>query len=498
MPSIKDPSSLVRPTDGSPPAGTSSSTTGGGGISILYGPGPNWADGTTNPATPLPAEVSKIIFDLSSLTGGTAKIGGAALVGAHDTIASGTLFSQLGLLKQAAHIEYAGGGNWADATTNPATLVSSQLTKIISDLAGATGTAKIGGAALTGTSGTIAAGELFTQLGALKLAANLEYAGGGNWADGTTNPATSIEAQLDKNIADLAGSGGAAKVGSAALVGANDTIAAGTLASQLILLKQAAHIEYAGGTNWADGTINPSTLVENQLDKILSDLGGSGGSAKIGATVSGGFDPSEQSVRAQLDGLDTRKFDKDGGTITGTVRLDGGGTVSQYPILQNSVNETRDFLNLYAGGGVLTLGSLFVANTPSIQFVTTGSPITAWVELRLPAGATVDQVTVSWAGAIPGSGALTAATYQIVSLAGNGASPTTMITSPVSGVTTDTNGGTFLQMNTQVVTPTGGVFIANPLVRYFLIITSFAYASGTTTSEVYRVQARFKPSALHP
>lgn len=61
----------------------------------------------------------------------------------------------------AASVEYAGGGNWADGTTNPATTVEGQLDKIISDLAGATGTAKIEGSAVG------------TYLGAATLAAQI-------------------------------------------------------------------------------------------------------------------------------------------------------------------------------------------------------------------------------------------------------------------------------------------------------------------------------------
>jgi len=45
--------------------------------------------------------------------------------------------------------------------------------------------------------------------------AGIGYAGGANWADGTTNPATTVEAQLDKIVTDLAGASGAAKVGNA-------------------------------------------------------------------------------------------------------------------------------------------------------------------------------------------------------------------------------------------------------------------------------------------
>lgn len=48
----------------------------------------------------------------------------------------------------------------------------------------------------------------------------------------------------------------------------------------------ASDLTYAGGPNWADGTPNPATTVESQLDKIVSDLAsetGSGGTDKVGA-----------------------------------------------------------------------------------------------------------------------------------------------------------------------------------------------------------------------
>lgn len=99
---------------------------------------------------------------------------------APNSIASGTVLTQLTALltalqthvnqttgsHAATSISYAGGGNWADATTNPATTVEGQLDKIISDLSPSTGSAKIGGAA----SGTdIAAGTLATQIADLAV-----------------------------------------------------------------------------------------------------------------------------------------------------------------------------------------------------------------------------------------------------------------------------------------------------------------------------------------
>lgn len=41
---------------------------------------------------------------------------------------------------------------------------------------------------------------------------------------------------------------------------------------------------YGGGPSWADGTTNPTTTVEGQLDKILTDLGGANGAKKLGLT----------------------------------------------------------------------------------------------------------------------------------------------------------------------------------------------------------------------
>lgn len=49
----------------------------------------------------------------------------------------------------------------------------------------------------------------------LHTASGSSYAGGPSWADGTTNPPTTVEAQLDKIISDLAGAAGAPKVGNA-------------------------------------------------------------------------------------------------------------------------------------------------------------------------------------------------------------------------------------------------------------------------------------------
>jgi hypothetical protein len=68
-------------------------------------------------------------------------------------------------------------------------------------------------------------------------ATSIAYAGGVAWYDGTANPAVSVEAQLDKIVADLKATTGAIKVGTAASAGTSFSLGAGSVASQLIAVK---------------------------------------------------------------------------------------------------------------------------------------------------------------------------------------------------------------------------------------------------------------------
>lgn len=145
-----------------------------------------------------------------------------------------------------------------------------------------------------------------------------DYGGGGAWADGTPNPPTTIEAQLDKIISDLGGSSGALKIGAGATTGTPNSLGAGSVKSQIDALlglindlsqgpgsTSASTVIYAGGGNWADGTTNPSTSVEVQLDKIISDLAATSGAPKIGAAATSGSPNalSAGSVKSQIDAL---------------------------------------------------------------------------------------------------------------------------------------------------------------------------------------------------
>ena len=231
----------------------------------------------------------------------------------------------------ASAIDYAGGGNWADATTNPAATVEVQLDKIITDLTGTGtstgGTRKIAGEALPtgGGAGAIAAGTLFSQLNSLKYGGNLEYQGGGTWADGSTNPATSVEAQLDKVVSDIAStssSGGLAKVGCGAR------------------------------TTWRGGRTNPAATSFSALDKVIVDISAQdagddgmervGGEARTGSpnSLAVGSAASQAAellgfVNARLTGYQDLGTLTDGGhltlgTATGVAKFKAPGTASAY------------------------------------------------------------------------------------------------------------------------------------------------------------------------
>lgn len=76
----------------------------------------------------------------------------------------------------AALVGTAALGAWADGTTNPATNVQGQLAKVVTDLAGATGSAKIYSAAAAGATYSLVAGTLASQLAALLADANTNAA----------------------------------------------------------------------------------------------------------------------------------------------------------------------------------------------------------------------------------------------------------------------------------------------------------------------------------
>lgn len=153
-----------------------------------------------------------------------------------------------------------------------------------------------------------------------RLAASyVDYAGGGAWADGTPNPAATVQAELTKIIGDLAALAGAARVGSAGTAGAPNALGAGTVRSQLDALlgfinahinqpagaHAASAIVYGGGGAWKEGTTNPAATVDAELTKIIGDLAADAGAARIGTGarsnwLDGTANPTGVSVLAAL------------------------------------------------------------------------------------------------------------------------------------------------------------------------------------------------------
>ena len=141
------------------------------------------------------------------------------------------------------------------------------------------------------------------------VASAVNYTSGPAWNDGTTNPAATVEAQLDKIVTDLAdeasiGNGGADKVGSKTFTVGSLVVASGSVREQLVAVLGAANdhitnasgahaasaVNYAGGGAWVNGTTNPATTVEGQLDKVITDLSnsasaGNSGADKVGITA---------------------------------------------------------------------------------------------------------------------------------------------------------------------------------------------------------------------
>lgn len=169
---------------------------------------------------------------------------------------------------------------------------------------------------LAGTPYSIAQGQFSAALGEMlghlnthitsgtpgtHLAASITYAGGGTWADGTTNPTTNLEAFIDSIITNLATGDGAGK------------------------------IAYNGGPAWADSVANPATTVGAQLDKFLTDLvsvSGNAGVGKLGSNAmsSGAYALSGVTLRANLIELLAHLQARNAlRTITGNVTIDDAG-----------------------------------------------------------------------------------------------------------------------------------------------------------------------------
>jgi len=296
----------------------------------------------------------------------------------------------------AGSLTYLGSGPWANASTIAAGTVEATFDTMVATLAssssGNSGAHLLGSDAIVGTANTLAAASIFTQLGRLKLASNHEYGGGGTWADGTTNPAASSEAQLDKIISDLApttgGASGAHRLGSAQIAGGSTYLAAGTLSSQITSLKSAANLDQPARTTWLGGRTNPATRVDLAIDKIITDLGASDasddGAERIGFAPSGNIAATD--VAAAIRFLDA---EKGGLAISNTWALQqtfsGGITANGSAVVNNTlaVSGVSTFSGSAVVNNTLTVSGVSTFNgANAVNNSTTYAGSTAWQAMR--------------------------------------------------------------------------------------------------------------------
>lgn len=169
-------------------------------------------------------------------------------------------------------------------------------------------------------------------------------------------------------------------VDAAAITSTPHSLSSGTVASQIIALLGlinstiASEVAYGGGATWADGTTNPATTVESQLDKIITDLAGAAGTAKIqGAVV--GTDLAVGTLAAQLSNLAVNwlKMSR-ANTISGAqtfsaVITAAAGLVAS--VNQNiTVSGTGDYKH---GDRVLTINGIYAAATNGWVGISSGA-----------------------------------------------------------------------------------------------------------------------------
>jgi hypothetical protein len=348
---------------------------------IDYAGGGAWADGTTNSAVSVEAQLDKVISDLAAASGAP-KIGAAATSSSPNSLTAGSVKSQLDSLlgfvnghindssgaHAAAAVSYVGGGNWADGTANPATTVEAQLDKLITDLAGSAGADKVG--------------------------ATVSSA----WADGATLPSTRVKTSLDRIVSDLAATSGAPKVGAAATSGTPNALTAGSVKSQLEALlgfinghisnaagaHAASAVSYAGGSAWKDGTTNPATTVEAQLDKVITDLIADAAAARLGAGartnwLGGRTNPAGVSIFAAIDkiitDLNAQTVGDDGAERIGAAasgNLPAGSVRSQLNsldanLVRTNVSNTFSAAQILNGAAGDTNAALRTTSTPTTR-----------------------------------------------------------------------------------------------------------------------------------
>jgi len=198
------------------------------------------------------------------------------------------------------------------------------------------------------------------------MATAIGYAGGPPWADGTTNPAATVEAQLDKILTDLGATSGTAKIHANAQTAGTITIAAGTLESQILALIQASNHNYAGSPAWANTTSIAAQSVEGAIDEIVSSLGGSNGVTLLGSTpiTSTSVSIPAGTLRSQLVAL----------ASAGNIQYNGSspstwedGSVLSASTVESAIDSVVATLGSVTGGGASGADKVGSSGTTSLS-----------------------------------------------------------------------------------------------------------------------------------
>lgn len=220
-------------------------------------------------------------------------------------------------------------------------------------------------------------------------ATGLRYGGGGTWADGTTNPATTVEDQLDKIITDLSAVTGTAKVGGNTI---GSDLAAGPLANQVSnlatqWLKMSRDNTVTGAQTFTKNTTIGGNLTVGGLaftftaftftaDNTTSRLTATGnplqtGDGPIRPSNSGGALPTGLSagtdyywiaIDANIGQLALSRANALAGTPVVTFSTDGTGTQTMNPQGGTTrVTDTAITRNLTVDGNVTVTGTVFHA-----------------------------------------------------------------------------------------------------------------------------------------
>lgn len=282
----------------------------------------------------------------------------------------------------------------------------------------------------------------------------IDFDGSGNWADGTTNPAATLLAQLDKIVSDLASTGssdGIAKIGGKAISVGGFVVALGTLRAQLISI----------------------------LTQLDSSSPGADGASLIGFDGSGGYGGG-----TVLDGLaevgPTASTAYSGAKTFDNITASGS---NKYKLASRSITRIMPDVGqapaahwTFDAAGKQWVGDATASFVRYSVDVPNGATITGFKAYFLPAGGH---------GALPAS--MPVAQLEVLDNANN---------SSVFGTTTDTSANTGAYQAFHSITKTGlSVVVDKSTKRYAISIQDETGANSVAGLRATMVEVTFTTTA---